>query len=255
MLKSCRQQDCQYETYYFTVKEKIQTGIMAIAVVIFLAYIFYKSYRAVLFLSPLSIAVWKYEKNKKLTEKRKKLSREFKDCLQSVGTNLKAGYSAENAFLESIKDISFLYGPDCDMVKELLRMKQALRNKIPLENILLSLGKRSQIPDIVQFAEVFAIAKRSGGNLADIFYNTLKVMNEKMETDQEIQVLLSAKKMEQKIMSMIPFMIILYISFTSPGFFDVMYHSVAGVIVMTGCLAVYFGAFYLSSRIVNINLD
>lgn len=233
----------------------IQTCVMAICIIVVLAYLFYKNYFAILFLSPISIIIWKYEKSKKLEFKKRELALQFKDCIQSVNTNLRAGYSIENAFLESIKDVCLLHGEESDMAKELLRMQQALKNRISLETILLSLGKRSGIPDIIQFSEVFSIAKRSGGNIADIFSSTIKVMNEKMETDREIQVILSAKKMEQKVMNMIPFMIIIYISLTSPGFFNAMYHNTMGVIVMTICLGVYFLAFYLSSRIVNISFN
>ena len=76
-----------------------------------------------------------------------------------------------------------------------------------------------------------------------------------MEIDREIEVLISAKRMEQQIMNLVPFAIIIYISFTAPGFFDVLYHNVLGVSIMTICLLVYFVAYRLSAKIVDISVD
>ena len=75
-----------------------------------------------------------------------------------------------------------------------------------------------------------------------------------METDEEIRVIISSKKMEGQIMEFVPFAIIAYISFTSPGFFESLYHNILGVIIMSICLGVYFGAVILSKRITDIEV-
>ena len=75
-----------------------------------------------------------------------------------------------------------------------------------------------------------------------------------METEKEIEVLLSARKLEQKIMNAMPFLIMLYVNLTSPGYFDKLYHSLAGTAVMTLCLGVYLGAYILSRKIAFVKL-
>jgi tight adherence protein B len=75
-----------------------------------------------------------------------------------------------------------------------------------------------------------------------------------MEIDTEIDILLSSRKYEQKIMEGIPFFIIFYLGLSSDGFFDVLYHNPAGVLFMTGCLAAYLAAVLLSDRIMAIEL-
>ena len=80
------------------------------------------------------------------------------------------------------------------------------------------------------------------------------VIEEKVETEKEIQILINAKRMEQKIMSITPFGILLYISATSKGFFDVLYHNPAGIAIMTACMGVYLTAVRLSGKIVNIEV-
>lgn len=255
MKKNCRQQELQYESYCFTFSEIISTCILIAFVISFFAILFYRSFIAMIVLSPLSVVVWKNVKTKKIQRRKKDLSVQFKDCIQAVCANLKAGYSVENAFRESVADIRLLYGENSYMGVELSRMIQGLSNNVSLEELLLSLGKRSGVTDIREFGEVFAIAKRNGGNMTDVLVRTSSVISRKMEIDREIQVLISAKRMEQQIMNLVPFAIIIYISITSPGFFDVLYHNVLGICIMTICLFVYLIAYRLSTKIINICVD
>ena len=80
------------------------------------------------------------------------------------------------------------------------------------------------------------------------------MIEQKTETDKEIQLMVGARKMEQKIMNMVPFLIIFYIGTTSRGFFDVLYHNPVGVTVMTVCLLFYGAAYLVSKRIVEIEV-
>ena len=208
-----------------------------------------------IFLSPIGIWVWKREKKKKADNRKKELVIQFRDCIRSVVANLKAGYSVENAFKESLTDMRLLYGEQSDMALELVHIVQGVHNNISLEELLLSLGMRSGITDIREFAEVFAIAKRNGGNMTDILVRTAEVIGRKLDIDSEILILISAKKLEQQIMNIVPFAIIIYISVSSPGFFDVLYHNVLGVIIMTLCLLVYLLAYRISTNIINISVE
>lgn len=255
MKKNCGPQVLQYDRYSFSMGEVLSTCCIGVCLVIFLAVLFYRSLLAVLFLSPLGIWVWREQKTRKKRKRKKELSLQFKDCIQSVCANLKAGYSVENAFRESLSDIRLLYGDACCMAVELSYIVQGMANNVNLEELLLSLGQRSGVTDIREFGDVFAIAKRNGGNITEILMKTSLVIGRKMEIDREIEVLISAKRMEQQIMNLVPFAIIIYISFTSPGFFDVLYHNVLGVCIMTVCLLVYFAAYRLSSKIVDISVD
>ena len=98
------------------------------------------------------------------------------------------------------------------------------------------------------------MAKRSGGNMTDIIGRTIAVISRKMDVEKEIDVLISSKRLEAGIMNIVPFFIIFYISITSNGFFDPLYHNVVGVILMTICMLVYFAAYLLSQKIVNITI-
>ena len=72
---------------------------------------------------------------------------------------------------------------------------------------------------------------------------------------EEIQTLTASRRFEQKIMNLLPFLIILYVDLTSPGFFDQMYTTVVGRIVMSGCLAIYGAAYWISGKILDITVS
>lgn len=56
--------------------------------------------------------------------------------------------------------------------------------------------------------------------------------------------------MEQNIMKLMPFGILLYIGFSYPGYFDALYHNLRGMGIMTLCLIVYLGAYALGEYII-----
>ena len=214
--------------------------------------LFYDSWIAVILLLPMAF-FWFVHQKKELKERNKRIvGFQFRDAIASVLTNLKAGYSVENAFVEAEKDMELLYGKKSLICQELSKIKKGIKNNVPIEKLLEKMGRETQSTDIQDFSEVFSVAKRSGGNMAEIMGRTINVISQKMDVEKEIDVLTSAKRMEARIMDMVPFFIIFYISITSPGFFAPLYHNIFGIILMTVCLCFYVFAYLLSERIVNI---
>lgn len=243
-----------YNEYRFNAKEQILYTAEGLLIAALIGYFFYRSWIACIGLLPIVFLFLQSKKRELAKRQRQELNIQFKDLILSVSANLKAGYSIENAFRESYKDMAMLYGEEGIICTELRYILTGLDNNVVLEKLLYGLGMRSGLPDVVQFADVFLIAKRNGGNMTDILAKTAAVIEQKTETDKEIQLMIGAKKMEQKIMNMVPFLIIFYISSTSKGFFDVLYHNLIGVIIMTVCLGFYLAAFLLSGRIVDIEV-
>ncbi|MDD2972328.1 MAG: hypothetical protein PHE02_09395 [Lachnospiraceae bacterium] len=243
-----------YRTYHFQVKEKLFYGITGMGIVSVLGSVFYHSWMGVLLLLWI-LPLYMKQKGKELCEKRKNhISQQFKEAIMTVAVNLRAGYSIENAFRESYQDSVLLFGKESDICQELAVIIKGLHNNVNLEALLYDFGRRSDVDTIKDFAEIFQIAKRMGGDLNRIIQDTVTVICEKIQVNNEIMTLLSAKKYEQKIMNLIPIFIVLYIRTTSPGFFDPLYHNPLGVIVMSICLGLYGVAYYLAQKITDIKI-
>ena len=88
----------------------------------------------------------------------------------------------------------------------------------------------------------------------EIIDNTINKMWAKYETVREIDVAISAKKLEQKVMSVIPVVLLAYMKLTSAEYMSVLYGNVAGVLFMTVCLLAYGGAIHLAGKILQIKV-
>lgn len=251
--KSSKQQG-SYDTYQFTVKEYLWYGIQGIGILATISYVFYRSVWAFLLFLPGLYFFYQYKRKQLLKKQKEKISLEFREMMQTVITGLQAGYSIENAFIRSYQEMVMLYGDQSGITKELFYITKALRNNQNLETLLVDLANRTHNEDIQDFSEVFVIAKRSGGDMIGILKNTVNIISDKMEVKREILTLISAKQFEQSIMNVIPFLIILYVDMTSPGFFDGLYHNPVGVIIMTILLGVYLFAYLLAKKIIDIRV-
>ncbi|MBQ6321718.1 MAG: type II secretion system F family protein [Lachnospiraceae bacterium] len=179
---------------------------------------------------------------------------QFLTGMQFVSTSLSAGYAVENAFLEGEKELKKIYDPDTYMVRSFHRINDQVRINRPLETLLLELARSSEAEDILQFAEVFQAARRSGGDLIAIIRNTVNSIQAKEETQKEIETALSGKMMEQTMMSFIPLLILGYVSLTSPEFLEPMYQTLAGRAMMAASLAVYGFAVWWGRKMMDIQV-
>ncbi len=192
-------------------------------------------------------------KEKEVEEKRHLVS-QFADAMTAVSFSLNVGYSVENAFREALKELVPLYGADSRIVREFKGVVRRIDNNENVEDVLCDFAKKCDVEDISYFAEVFKYAKRSGGDLMAIIKNTAVTIRQKLEVEQEIQTVISGKRMEQRVMSMIPFGMIVYLRMTSPDMMDSLYGNVIGIVVMTVCLALYVISYYMARKIVDIKV-
>lgn len=186
--------------------------------------------------------------------RRWRINLEFKEGLQGISAALNAGYSIENAIEESKKDLQVLYGKDSPLCREFQIMLEQLRLNRPVEQVMDEFASRNGVEDIKSFAEVFRTARRSGGNLVAITRNCAERIAEKIEVSTEIHTLIAGKRMEGRIMTVVPLGMILYFWICSPGFLDCLYTGIRGRITMSFFLAVYIAAYLLSERICRIRI-
>lgn len=201
------------------------------------------------FAAPLAILLlilFLIDKKRQLLQNRKmELNEHFVDFLSSLHTALEAGYSLENGIRTAQRDMERLYGIKDMLSMELKNIIRQMDYQRPAEEAFRHLGLRSGIEDLQNFGEVLAAAKRSGGQLSKIMEDTRRNLAEKMDTLREIRSGVAAREYEQKIMSCMPAVILLYVQFIFPELLRPLYHNPAGIFIMTICLAIYAVAFLL----------
>lgn len=232
---------------------KYRYGIVGAAGSFLILYLFYRSIMCSCIGAVIGgILYFRYRKKAMAEQERWDLMLEFKDAMDSMVSALVAGYSMENAVTEAYHDLMLLHGQETPMVSELNKIRSKLSLHQPLDELFLELGRRSCVEDIITFAQIYATARKSGGNLVKVMKRTAENIGEKIEIQREIQTTIAGKKMESTCMMVIPLLIIMYLQFCSPGFLDPLYEEQMGRLFMTGALMVYVAAVMWSRRIMRI---
>ena len=198
------------------------------------SYVFYRSMAAFELMLPVSgVFLVLRERRQRLKKRKLLLAQQFKEAMVILAASLSAGYAMENAMAVSMEELKLLYGADGLIVQEFSGMVQQIRTNRNVEQVLLEFAGRSGLEDV---------------------QNTAEVIRDKMQVKEEIMTLTASRQFEQKIMNLIPFFIVFYVEGTSPGFFDQMYRTGMGRGLMTLCLGLYLTAFWLSERILEIEV-
>lgn len=217
----------------------------------------YLFYRSLVIAGVISViyGIYSVFREKKQYQKRQRyeITLQFREGLQGIAAALGAGYSIENAIVEAKKDLILLYGEDALLVREFSKMDRQLELNQPMEKVFYDFACRWETEDILHFVKVFQTAKRTGGDLISITKLTAEKISEKIEVKREINTMIAGKRMEGRIMNLIPLGMILYFWICSPGFLDCLYQF-SGRLVMTVLLILYIFAYWWSEKISDIHV-
>ena len=243
-----------YRQYVLNGRDRLWCLLVSAGITAVIAWLFYRSvWGTAVFPIVCVLYTGSYREECKKRRTRCLLS-EFKDGMQAVSAALLAGYSMENAWREAEKELRELRGEDSLMLAEVRQMNAAVRINEPLERALAEFAARSGCEEIESFSEVFSFAKRSGGDFAKIIRTTVYKMTGRIEVEREIHTVLAGKRLEGKVMNVMPILILAYLTVTSGEFLGPLYGNFLGISVMTGALAAYAGAMRLSEHILDIQV-
>ncbi len=114
------------------------------------------------------------------------LKHQFCDFASALTNALASGMNMTDSLSAVYGDLREQYSDDSHIVREVKEIIDGTNNLIPVETMLLDFGERSGIPDITNFANVFATCYRTGGNLKTIVRRTTEIISEKIMIASEI---------------------------------------------------------------------
>lgn len=243
-----------YRHYKWSWKENLCWLLASLGAAGLISWLFYRSAYGMAGALPLLIVTRRLFHNFLFARRRQRMLCQFGEMLQMISSSLKAGYSMENAFVQSWEEFARLYGEKGEIAQEFRDICHKMKLNEPLERLVEDLAVRSGIEEIISFSQVFVFAKRSGGDMMKIITNTVEKIRQKAEVEREIATVVTAKKMEQRIMDLVPFGILFYVGAASPEFLEPLYGNPVGAFVMTACLLAYLGAFLLAEKILDISV-
>lgn len=216
--------------------------------------LFYRSYAAVIWFPLVYVFVLQQEKQSKKEAEKMKLQEEFLHGIGVLNSSIQAGLSMENAWREVEKETKLLYGETSVFYKELKEINQKAAHNTPLEKLFLEFAYRSKIDEMMQFADLLDFGKRSGSNWKQMIDVTVAQMTEQEEARQQIEIMVAEKKMEQKIMSVVPLGLLGFLQISAWDYMSILYHNWFGIISMTVFLLLYALAIKLSQKILKVQV-
>lgn len=249
-----RQERSNYDRYRFSLKEwgwlLARTGLILLAV----GYLFYNSLLVFIFFIPALFLMYFREKKKQIARRRERLVEQFKDAIILLYSFVSTGSTLEQAFCRASGELLLSYRPEDDIVREFEGIRRKLDMNVTIEACMEDFARRSRMEDIENFTQVVAIAKRGGGSMSSIIKNSVEAIKTKIESENEIRLLVSAKSNEFKLMVIVPVAVLLYMRLFSSGFMDVLYGNIPGLVFMTVCLGIYVFAVLWGFHILDIHV-
>lgn len=260
-----------YNVYYMSKKEKTAYALAAFLVGAFVGYLFYgglgkNEYGMAttttyvcnivisLIVGIIAAKAFLPMRNKQIIEKKKRqLNNQFRDMLDCLTTAIGAGKNVPDAFVAVKDDLSNQYNDDAFILKEVDLILSGLHNNINIEVLLSDFGKRSGNKDIENFANVFDVCYRKGGNIKDIMRNTHDILSDKMEINEEIATTISSSKLNLNIMTVMPVFMIGAIKMMSPEF-AANFATSSGIVSTTVAVVIFVFSYLIGKKIMVIKL-
>ena len=244
-----------YLTYEFNPNEKIKFLILCSLGFFCIAFLFYHNIVFSLFFSFLSYPCLSLYRDHLTEKRRKELKEQFRDVLYSISASITAGHQMTEALFEAEKNMKLIYKDDSLIILELSYMvKKIYEYRESEEEILKDFALRTSIEDISDFVDIYLTCRETGGDLIKVLTKATEVIMDKITIEKEINTITVQKRFEAKILTAIPFIIILFLQMVSPDYLAVLYQSIQGRYIMTAALAGIGIAYLWSMKLTNIEI-
>jgi len=244
-----------YREYIPERKERLKYFSVCMAGLAFTGWLFFDSLFAVVVLALLAFPLEKTWRKSRADARRRELAVQLKDLLFSLSASFQTGRHMTEAIMEARENLLEIYPSTAPINIELELMARRLRSGGESDReVLFDFARRSCNEDARNFADVYYTCLTTGGDLCGIVNRTAEVILEKMTIRRDIDTLMAQKKYEAKLLTAVPFMILLYLRFSSPAYLEQLYTTAAGLCVMGAALGALAIAFFWSGKIMDIEV-
>ncbi len=244
-----------YSVYELSLKEKLFFFCAGYAAIAAAVYLFYNSAALSLVSGILVVRLIPYVKRRMAARRMDVLKEQFKDMLYSLSASVASGRQMGEALIEAEEDLSSMYDKDDLIMRELRHMKVSMiQNKESDKALLKDFAARSKNDDINDFVNVYVICRSMGGDLEKIISHTTEILTDKMSIEREIRAITAQKKTEGRIISAMPFLMLLMLNIFSYSYIEPLYTTLAGRLLMTAALAAAAFGIYLMEKISDVRI-
>lgn len=218
-------------------------------------FAYYRNLFASLIAMPLSVYMLHLKVKKDKEKQKKDTVYQFRDLLQTISASLLAGRNVEHSFLAASKELGMIWGgKNTSVHKGLNMMESRLSMNISLEESLWKLSESLDCEEAVQFAEMFEICKRNGGNIINAIKVSEQTLTDKLLVLQEIRMVVAQRKLELKILLYFPHFMFVFLVLTTDSYLQPLFHNMAGRLIVTCVLGLTFLAGIMGRKITDLEV-
>lgn len=181
---------------------------------------------------------------------------QFRDWLYSINNSIKAGMSLEEAIRYSEKDIKSLHGKykKATIVRCIQDTITYLNYGQPVSEALEAFKQIKYNQDVDAFIIAVKTIRIRGGNMAETISMISDMISEKVMLSREIDLMLYGKKLEGRIMVLIPLILVALIFFISPEYMEKMFNTPIGTIIYSVSFCMIAVGYLVSRKIAKIDV-
>ena len=184
-----------------------------------------------------------------LRERRRvRFNEQLVDALGTMSNALRAGFSINQAF-ESVANIG-----DKPIAQEFSVLLQQMRVGLPFDAALASLDKRVGSDDLTLVCTSIDIARRTGGNLTDIFDKISETIRGRMRIERRVRTLTAQGRLQGIIVSLMPFVLGLAMTVMKPDVMRPFLTSAKGGICIGIAVALVLVGWLFIRKIIKIDV-
>jgi tight adherence protein B len=122
----------------------------------------------------------------------------------------------------------------------------------PLDESLVAVGKRMRSTDTDQVALIAALNRRSGSNVAEALDRVAEGARERADMRREAKALTGQAKMSSWVLTALPPLLLIFISFISPLYAHPLFHTTIGIALLIMCGLMVFAGWKVMKKITTI---
>ena len=241
-----------YKVYILSSREKMTSLLAGFLIGFVAAYIYFGNGTLAIIVG--CVAAWRavpmYQKHL-LNKRKKELRLQFRDMLESLSNSFTVGMTSSRAFHAAYDDMLVEHGSNSYIAEECGLICATHDNQgVEIRDLVTDFGQRSGIDDIKSFGSIFRISTELGGDIGKVVRETRDMIGEKIETELEIQTMITGQKNQLNILMIMPFVAVMFSKTLSSGDGS----SGAIIAVKIAALAIFVFAYWLGTRIVDIKV-
>ncbi len=180
--------------------------------------------------------------------RRAKFNDQLVDALGTMANALRAGFSINQAF-ESVVEAG-----EKPIAQEFTVLLQQLRVGLPFEDALMSLDRRMGSDDLTLVCTSIDIARRTGGNLTDIFDKISETIRGRQRIERRVRTLTAQGRMQGVIVSLMPLVLGVAMTILKPDVMRPFLLSRTGALCVGAALALIVVGWLVIRKIIRIDV-